>query len=312
MMSREVSRNFFIVLGAAFGLFVGFLVGTFTSLATLIDIWFNYKIWTSIILAYFMIQLTFGVLLRKPWVSRNVYLGMLFVPIGYLLANLGNLVLYVQVLIPVILAIELISLIICLSFFSAFYSVVRLFTGLDSYGLRSTACLGYIVNHPKAGIVERVLQATGFQILNSKSSTDNNSAYLLCEKNELDLGVYHEQREDAMQVTFAFFKIANDMARKVEDNDEEVLDFKAQVKGMLDNWATRQIVGQYRESSGNTEKAVSQIMEDLGPLKVTVPTRLEAWKTLVSYPKNHPYIFSLFTTVLVIVVNIILFILGKR
>jgi len=311
-MSREVSRNFFVALGASFGLFVGFLVGTLTSLNSMMDIWFNYKIWTLIVIAYFLIQFTLGVLLRKPWVSRNVYLGILSIPVGYLLSNLGSFVFYI--LVPLILLLEIISLLICLTCYSVIYSVVRLFTGFDAGGLLSpdfsSDFFGYSIDHPKARIVERVLEGTGFQIIDSRSSTDNNSVHLLCEKKKLDLGVYCEQRKDAMQVTFAFFKIENDIVRKVDR--DMVLDFKAQVKGMLDDWATRQIIVQYEESPPDIEKTVRHITTDVGPIKVTVPTRLEVWKMLVSYPKNHPYIFSLFTTVLVIVVNIILFMLGKR
>ncbi len=146
----------------------------------------------------------------------------------------------------------------------------------------------------------------GFTI--SLNDMKDKNGLIICQKEKLHLGIFCEFKNRILTATFIPFRIVNDTVKKVEDLDA-ILDFKAQINGMLYAWMQNNLISRFNEAPPNFKLGFKKLSAGLGPLKK--PFIVHTRETMISFPKNHPYQLALLTTGSVIIINVILFILGK-
>jgi len=122
------------------------------------------------------------------------------------------------------------------------------------------------------------------------------------------MGIFFESKDQVLTATFVPFRMVNDTVKKVEDMDT-IVDLKAQISGMLYVWMHNKLVLRFNELLPNVELGFGKVSEGLGPLEKPLTVHLR--ESVVSFPKNHPYRLALLTTGSVIIVNVMLFILGR-
>ena len=155
-------------------------------------------------------------------------------------------------------------------------------------------------------LLTRIVHGMGLTISIKDVNDDNGLS--ICRKEKLHIGIFYELKDQGLRVTFIPFSIMNDTVEKVEDLDA-ILDFKAQISGMLYARIQNGVISGFNEILPNLEMGFKKVSEGLGPLKKSlfVHTR----EAIVSFPEDHPYKLALLTSGFVIIVNIMLFIFGK-
>jgi hypothetical protein len=321
-MSYGPPRGTFLFLGVIFGALFGFIYSLVMPLVVnkFADLFTSVNIYGIIILAFLILQYILGIILRRPYKSRNLNWGLLIIPITWfypllLPVSLDSLLEYLVfvILFEVPMLLLLLIAIIITSQFLPFLAGYNTHV-LDCNRLPSEAIFSYDLKLPQnerieeetQKLIDRILNATGFRVYR-KSLTNQPSGWVLCEKEETDQGLFYETAETSLKITSFFFSIANDTV-KIQSDREKILDSKAQIFGLLDDWVKRNVISGFKQSEPNIRVGLEQISRGLGPLRIP---RERIWYTIKGYPKAHPFQFALLTTLIQILVTVALFLLSR-
>jgi len=314
-MPHKVHPRFFAIFGLLLGALYGLILSVWapSNTASISDL-YNPEMWAMIILSFFVLQYGLGVLLNKPVMSREIYFGIFLIPITYT----GTVA---SISIPnffrTFVAFEVPALVLFMASFYIVSPFLAFFTGfdtkvLDDAEIPAETLFSFDIQHSTINEIEdlklvaRMVHGMGFA-MSLKNITDN-EGLIICRKEKMHLGIFCELKDQMLKATFVPFKIVNDRVEKVEDI-EEILDFKAQISGMLYAWMQNNLILRFNEISPNLERGFEKVSEGLGPSKT--PFHVHIRETIGSFPKNHPYQLAFLTTGFVAIVNVMLFILGK-
>jgi len=314
-MPQEIHPRFFVVFGLLLGALYGFILNVWTPsrAATITDL-YNPVMWAIVVLSFFVLQYGLGVLLNKPSMSREIYFGVFLIPIIY---TASVLTISIPNFLRTFVAVEVPALVLFMASFYIVSPFLAFFTGFDTKALDDAkipaeTVFSFDIQHSTGKgreglkLITRIVQGMGLTI-SLKDIRDYNGL-IICRKEKLHLGIFCQFKNRILTATFIPFRIVNDTVKKVEDLDA-ILDFKAQVSGMLYAWMQNNLILRFNEIPPNLKLGFKKVSEGLGPLKT--PFFVHMRETMVSFPKNHPYQLALLTTGFVIIVNVMLFILGK-
>ena len=320
-MIKEVHIRFFVFLGLLLGALYGFIFSVVTPVRTaiIVDL-YNPVMWAIVILSFFVLQVGLGVLLNKPTMSREIYFGVFLIPITY---TASMVTFSIPDFFRTLIAVEVPALVLFIASFYVVSPFLSFFVGYDTKALDEAkipveTVFSFHIQHPtefrkrtaKSGedlkLLTRIVHGMGLTIL-IKDAKDNNGLFI-CRKEKLHIGIFYEFKDRGLTVTFIPFRIMNDTVKKVEDLDV-ILDFKAQISGMLYARIQNGLISGFNEILPNPELGFEKLSEGLGPSKKSLIVHLR--EAIVSFPKNHPYKLALLTSGFVIIVNIMLFILEK-
>jgi len=314
-MPQEIHSRFFVVFGLSLGALYGLILSVWmpSRTATISDL-YNPVMWAIVILGFFVLQYGLGVLLSKPSMSREIYFGLFIIPITY---TASVLTVSVPNFLRTFVAVEIPALVLFMASFYIVSPFLAFFTGFDtraldeakipaetvfSFGIQHSTVEG----NKNLKLVTRIVHGMGLTVSLNDIKDDN--GLIICRKEKLHLGIFCEFKNRILTATFIPFRIVNDAVKQVDDLDS-ILDFKAQVSGMLYAWMQNNLILRFNEIPPNLKLGFKKVSEGLGPLKT--PFIVHTRETIVSFPKNHPYQLALLTTGFVIIANVMLFILGK-
>ncbi len=314
-MPQKIHPRFFFVFGLLLGALYGFILNVWTPsrTATITDL-YNPVMWAIVVLSFFVLQYSLGVLLNKPNMSREIYFGVFLIPIIY---TASVLTISIPNFLRTFVAVEVPALVLFMASFYIVSPFLSFFTGfdtktLDDAKIPAETIFSFDIQHStvKGGeglqLITRIVQGMGFAI--SMKDIQDSNGLIICRKEKLHLGIFCEFKNRILTAMFIPFRILNDTVKKVEDLDT-ILDLKAQVSGMLYAWMQNNLILRFNEIPPNLKLGFKKVSEGLGPLKT--PFVVHIRETVVSFPKNHPYQLALLTTGFVIIVNVMLFILGR-
>lgn len=314
-MPHEVHPRFFAIFGLLLGALYGLILSVWAPSRTAsINDLYNPVMWAMIILSFFVLQYGLGVLLNKPIMSREIYFGIFLIPITYT-ATVASI--SIPNFFRTFVAFEVPALVLFMTSFYIVSPFLAFFTGFDTKALDDAkipaeTVFSFDIQHSTINetedlkLVARMVHGMGFTI--SLKNIADNEGLIICRKEKMYLGIFCELKDQILRATFVPFKLANDTVEKVQDI-EEILDFKAQISGMLYAWMQNNLILRFNEISPNLELGFKKVSEGLGPSKT--PFNAHIRDTIGSFPKNHPYQLALLTTGFVAIVNVMLFILGK-
>jgi hypothetical protein len=285
--------------------------------AIIVDL-YNPVMWAIVILSFFVLQYGLGVLLNKPNMSREIYFGVFLIPITY---TASMVTFSIPDFFRTLFAVEVPALVLFIASFYVVSPFLSFFVGYDtkaldeakipvetvfSFDIQHSTEFRTVERKESLKLLTRIVHGMGLTIF-VKDVKDNNGLFI-CRKEKLHIGIFFEFKDRGLTVTFIPFRIMNDMVEKVEDLDI-ILDFKAQVSGMLYARIQNGLISGFNEILPNLELGFKKVSEGLGPLEksLIVHTR----EAIVSFPEGHPYKLALLTSGFVIIVNIMLFIFGK-
>ena len=323
-MIKEIHTRFFVFLGLLLGALYGFIFSVVTPIRTaiIVDL-YNPVMWAIVVLSFFVLQYGLGVLLNKPNMSREIYFGVFLIPITY---TASMVTFSIPDFFRTLFAVEVPALVLFIASFYVVSPFLSFFVGYDTKVLDEAkipveTVFSFDIQHSARArstefrtvdrgeslkLLTRIVHGMGLTIF-IKDVKDNNGLFI-CRKEKLHIGIFFEFKDRGLTVTFIPFRIMNDMVEKVEDLDI-ILDFKAQVSGMLYARIQNGLISGFNEILPNLELGFKKVSEGLGPLEksLIVHTR----EAIVSFPEGHPYKLALLTSGFVIIVNIMLFIFGK-
>ncbi len=316
-MPEEIHVHFFAMLGLALGALYGliFTIWNPPRTATITDL-YDPVMWAIAILSFFVLQYGLAVILKKPYTTREIYFGLFLVPFTY---TASAIAISIPDFLRTLLAVEVPALVL---FMASFYFVspfVAFFAGVDTKAfdeaeIPAETVFSFDIEHSMdhLRLLTRIVNGMGLNVLLEKIS--DQSGLILCKKEKLHMGIFFEctrtgtHKGRVLTTTFIPFRIENDTVKKVEDM-EAISDFKAQISGMLYAWMQNTIVLRFNDFLPNVELGFKKVAEGLGPLEK--PLLVHIKEAVASFPKNHPYRLALLTTGFVILVNVMLFILGR-
>ncbi len=310
-MPEKIHARFFAFLGAILGVLYGLIFSVWNppGIAIITDL-YDPVMWAIAILSFFVLQFGLAVILRRPNTTREIYFGMFLIPIVYT-ASVATT--SISDFLRTVVAVEVPVLVLFLASFYFVSPFVAFFAGLDTEALDDAeipaeTVFSFDIQHSMGNLklLRRVVNGMGFTIL-LKNIKDGNGL-IICQKEKLHMGIFYESKDQVLRATFVPFRIANDKVKEVKDMDS-ILDFKAQISGMLYAWLQNKLVLRFNETLPNVELGLRKVSKGLGPLEKSLPVYLR--DSVVSFPKNHPYRLALLTTGFVIIINIMLFILGR-
>jgi hypothetical protein len=319
LLIKEIHTRFFVFLGLLLGALYGFIFSVVTPIRTaiIVDL-YNPVMWAIVILSFFVLQYGLGVLLNKPNMSREIYFGVFLIPITY---TASMVTFSIPDFFRTLFAVEVPTLVLFIASFYVVSPFLSFFVGYDtksldeakipvetvfSFDIQYSTESRMVERGESLKLLTRIVHGIGLTIF-IKDVKDNNGLFI-CRKEKLHIGIFYEFKDQGLTVTFIPFRIMNDMVEKVEDLDV-ILDFKAQVSGMLYARIQNGLISGFNEILPNLELGFKKVSEGLGPLKksLIVHTR----EAIVSFPEDHPYKLALLTSGFVIIVNIMLFIFGR-
>lgn len=316
-MPEEIHLRFFAILGLALGALYGFIFTIWNPPRTaIITDLYDPIMWAIAILSFFVLQYGLAVLLKKPYTTREIYFGLFLVPITY---TASAITISIPNFLRTLIAVEVPALVL---FMASFYFVspfVAFFIGvetkeLDDATIPAETVFSFDIEHSMdhLRLLTRIVNGIGLNVYHE--NIRDNSGLILCKKEKLHMGIFFEctrpstHKGKVLTATFIPFRIVNDTVKKVE-NIDSIFDFKAQISGMLYAWMQNTLVLRFNEILPNVELGFKKVSEGLGPLEK--PLMVHIKEAVTSFPKNHPYRLALLTTGFVILVNVMLFILGR-
>lgn len=314
-MPEEIHIRFFVVFGLLLGALYGFIFSVWAPPKTaMITDLYNPVMWAIGILSFFVLQYSLGVLLNKPSISREIYFGVFFIPLTY---TASVLTISIPSFFLAFIAVEVPALVLFITSFYIVSPFVSFFAGFDTKALDdariSTETVfsfdiqrSSVKKEEAVKLLTRIVYGIGLTI--SLNNIEDKSGLIICRKEKLHLGIFYELKDRILTATFVPFRIGNDTVKEVEDLDV-ILDLRAQINGMLYAWMQNNMILRFNEVPPNLKRGFEKVSEGLGPLKTPLISHVR--KKVVSFPKNHPYQFALLTTGFVVIVNVLLFILGK-
>lgn len=310
-MPERINARFFAFFGVILGILYGLIFSVWNPPRTaIITDLYDPVMWAIAILSFFILQFGFAVILKRPNATREIYFGMFLIPIIYT-ASVATT--SIPDFLRTLMAVEVPVLVLFLASFYFVSPFVAFFAGLDTEALDDAeipaeTIFSFDIQHSMGDLklLRRIVNGMGFTILRKNIKDDN--GLIICRKEKLHMGIFHESKDQVLRATFVPFTIANDKVKEVKDADT-ILDFKAQISGMLYAWLQNKLVLRFNETLPNVELGLKNVSKGLGPLEKSLPVYLR--DSVVSFPKNHPYRLALLTTGFVIITNIMLFILGK-
>ncbi|UCD26869.1 MAG: hypothetical protein JSV75_01735 [Candidatus Bathyarchaeota archaeon] len=310
-MPEKIHTRFFAVLGLVLGALYGFIFSVWKPLRTaiIVDL-YDPVMWAIAILSFFVLQFGLAVTLRKPNTTREIYFGMFLIPITY---TASVVTLSIPDFLRTLIAVEVPALVLFLTSFYFVSPFVAFFAGvdtkvLDNAEIPAETIFSFVIQHSRdnLNLLKRIVNGIGLTI--SLNNNDEGNGLIICRKEKLHMGIFFESKDQVLTATFVPFQMANDTVKKVEDLDT-IIDLKAQISGMLYVWMHNKIVWRFNELLPNVELVFGKVSKGLGPLEKPLTVHLR--ESVVSFPKNHPYRLALLTTGIVIIINIMLFILGR-
>ncbi|MCZ2809544.1 MAG: hypothetical protein O2V44_09340 [Candidatus Bathyarchaeota archaeon] len=310
-MPEKIHARFFAILGVVLGALYGLIFSVWNPPRTaIITDLYDPVMWAIAILSFFVLQFGLAVILKKPNATREIYFGMFLIPIIY---TASAVPISISDYLRTLMAVEVPALVLFLASFYFVSPFVAFFAGLDTKALDDAeipaeTVFSFDIQHSMGNLklLRRIVNGMGFTIL-LKNIKDGNGL-VICRKEKLHMGIFYESKDQVLRATFVPFRITNDTVKEVEDMDA-VLDFKAQISGMLYAWMQNKLVLRFNEIFPNFELGFKKVSDGLGPSEKSLTVHLR--ESVVSFPKNHPYRLALLTTGFVIIVNIMLFILGR-
>jgi hypothetical protein len=310
-MPEEIHARFFAFLGLVLGVLYGLIFSVWNPPRTaIITDLYDPVMWAIAILSFFVLQFGLAVILKKPNATREIYFGMFLIPIIYTVSVATTSIFD---FLRTVVAVEVPVLVLFLASFYFVSPFVAFFAGLDTEALDDAeipadTVFSFDIQHSMGNLklLTRIVNGMGFTILLENIKDGN--GLVICRKEKLHMGIFYESKDQVLRATFVPFGIANDKVKEVKDMDA-ILDFKAQISGMLYAWLQNKLVLRFNETLPDFELGLKKVSKGLGPLEKSLPVYLR--DSVVSFPKNHPYRLALLTTGFVIIINIMLFILGK-
>jgi len=320
-MSYGPPKGTLLILGTLIGALMGLIYSEWIPplTSTIEDTILNAKAYGIVLLVFVTGQYLLGLMLKRPYKSRSIYLGLLVIPVTWLhsmlyplsVDNLTNYFVGVFVF-----EIPMLTIFIATAIIGQFLPLLVGYNRylLDTDRIPLEATLGFTLKLSEdeenkeeiIKLIDRLVKATGFESFR-RSVENGDSGWIMCAKENLDQGIVYELKEQDLNMAFLFFEITNDTVRAPNDF-EEIHDFRAQLSGLFDNWSKRKIISEFSEVEPNLHKALEQISKGLGPLRIP---RQRIWKTIKRFPGAHPYQFTLIVAFLQILVTVLLFYLSR-
>jgi len=297
--AHKTPKYLFSVLGALLGILAGVVLGFYdpTSISSGPFPMFWYMF--TVIPLYLIPQYTLGMVFKKPKGSRSIFKGMVAIPVSYavtvaLVSNRISLsveqmawrvfVLFlasgILTMIPALIA-------FCLSLF------VYLLTGIDTCALSDSKKFGYLIepNGGSIAVLETLVSRSDFFI--GPAQKDDGTGYISAGKGPLRLGIYYKTLNKAIDSTFILYEVNNETVTGPADEDE-VLDFQAEMSGLLESWKSRGKVEEYSLVRGSEiQQTLQRIEDELGPARIVkIPPVHEIKDWVRSFPKNYPSWFN--------------------
>jgi hypothetical protein len=307
---HKAPKHLFSVLGALLGVSVGVVFGFYDSVRLMSDVTHIIEYMVIVGLVYLIPQCTLAMVFKKPRGSRNIFKGMVAVPISYsvittLVSNTTSLP--VEQIASRVFALFLVSGFLTLlpGLISVYLSLLSYFlTGIDTCSLPDSRKFGYLIKPNKGStmVLETLVSRSNFQI--DRAQKEDGSGYVSASKDPLRLGIYYKMLNEAIDSTFILYEVEDETVRRPAQEDE-ALDFQAEMSGLLDSWKSRGKVEEYSLVRGSDiPQALQRVEDELGPTRmVKMPPLSEIKDRARSFPKNYPSWFSLFVGILSSIVS---------
>jgi len=284
-LSRDVAPSYFTLSGIILGIIMGIVFNLLAIFKNSPENFLATQFLAGFI--FFLFQILLGVPLHKPQVSKNVYYGLLVIPATYsileiisLTATTQNMILLQQSILNVMLNILIGWAII--DFFIIFYpfwmlsGIIWYLTGYDTTKLNEIERLGYVLCLQKN--TDRRLFMTNLE------------DRLLIDSLKKNMKIIYSNQNGNLKVCFFLYNLRDDTITKFNDN-EKLMDFKAEVEGLLNRWKQKGIIKSYTETSQFPE--ISKLYSIFGRRKIRLYSKQEIKLKIVSFPKEHPALFAL-------------------
>jgi hypothetical protein len=255
-------------------------------------------------LLYLIPQYTLAMVFKKPKGSRSVFKGMVAAPISYavtaaLISNPTSLP--VEQVAWRVLVLFLLSGIVTFipAVISLYLSLLsHLLTGIDTCSLPDSTKFGYLIepNGGSIAVLETLVSRSDFFI--DRVQKDDGTGYVSASKGPLRLGIYYKMLNRAIDSTFILYEIDDETVSRPAQEDE-VLDFQAEMSGLLESWKSRGKIEEYSFVRGSEiQQALQRIEDELGPARIVkMPPMHEIKNWARSFPRNYPSWFSFFVAI---------------
>jgi hypothetical protein len=242
---------------------------------------------------------------KKPGGSRTIYRGMAAIPLSYAatIALISNpLPLPVEQTALRVLSLILISGIATVPAAMVLYIlsfILYLITGIDTCSLSDSTRFGYLIESKdqlSAGVLETLVGRSDFFVWPAQQ--DDGTGYISAGKGPLRLGLYYSILNQVIDSTFILYEVNNEVVSGPTRQDE-VLDFQAEISGLLEGWKSRGKIEEYSFTQGSEiQRALHRVEDELGPRKIVrIPSGKDVKGWLESYPKAHAAWYSLWLAI---------------
>ena len=322
IINHRLSEKFFVILGLLVGAILGIILGAIVE-ANIASrnqtiIWVH-SCWMSLL--FFTVQFVFSVMFKKPESSRATYHGLLLIPISYSLIQAlthpyspAPLSGFVTTFLGCILLFMWPFAILWVLFYFLFSQSIRFFTGPDARDVTESYVFGCTIENVKDDLstaVKTMVERSDFVL--GEIQKDGETKYISGRKNSLRLGVFCREEPTVIHAVFLVYEIVNEVVvRPVCDS--EFLDFKAQVTGLLESWKCREKIRDYSlDEHPDLKGALLKVKEELGPMRIKMPSWRNMKTAIWRYPEVHPHRASLFISVFSgLIVGVLMYlIIGK-
>jgi len=298
---HKAPKHLFSVLGALLGVSAGVMFGFYDSVGLMSDATHIIEYMVIVCLLYLIPQCTLAMVFKKPKGSRNIFKGMVAVPLSYAVttALVSNpTYLPVEQIASRVFALFLLSGFLTLipGLISVYLSLLSYFlTGIDTCALPDSTKFGYLIEPNKGSttVLETLVSRSNFQI--DRAQKEDGSGYVSASKDPLRLGIYYKMLNKAIDSTFILYEVEDETVGRPAQEDE-VLDFQAEMSGLLESWKSRGKVEEYSLVRGSDiSQALQRVEHELGPARIVkMPPLNEIKDRARSFPKNYPSWFTLF------------------
>jgi len=278
-MPEDISSSVFTYLGVLLGVVVGMTFYFLNILSFPLTNFFLMQILAGVILLVF--QIVLAVPLHKPKASSNIFWGLMIIPATYFTIEIISSVstqqtINFQEIFNQFMSWTLIQIFVFYPFFLLSQSI-WFFTGYDTQKLNEIERFGYIVNLPKSTSSSNLKETLEGRLLNRNL------------KNKMKI-LIRDQANTGSKLCFFLYNIRNDTVTKFDD-DEILMDLKAQVKGLLSDWKERGIIDSFEETSEFPE--FSELYSIFGRRKIKLFSIQELKAGISRFPREHPALFTL-------------------
>lgn len=291
---RDVPRFFFSLIGIVLGVILSFSYYLSPLQFILVEEerilamnFLTYLVLTLFVFWFFQILL--GVILKKPYVSSDIYLGVVFVPIEVFIIDLmfGNK-LFKSTSYDMLTSYLLFAYIFYIFGLAAwiliFSRILPFLTGYDTSGIDQFDGLSYEIHFSEDVKVDKTIGRL--------------EAFFQSLQETVYIDV--EREDHTVKIRFFPYGIENDrIVQKTERT--EIAEFRNDIENILDGWKARNMIQETREIQLDSDSA----RDHFGRNRIRILSLSETSRRIKQYPKNHPYAFAILLAVLSAVVTIV-------